>query len=272
MSTHADPNKAYVWLDGDVYRAPAGTPRPDAPFVDNPVSGTVPWLCYGGIEAGFEVNPSRDVSPKKVWNRRGAPYKVIKAPTEERVKLRPVDYSAATVLTALQGGSIVETPPGSGIFEWHAGDDEDFAVMLNVRDEGDSAGFYSPRVTLTTPPPRTFGKEDIDGFEFELLALEPFIPITNWNPLQSKFTVTIGGSPTGGTFPLTFNGQTASGIAYNATAAAVQTALEALSSIGAGNVTVTGSAGGPYTVTVNKIGVLSSTGASLTPSGTVTIA
>jgi len=61
-------------------------------------------------------------------------------------------------------------------------------------------------------------------------------------------TVTIGGSPTGGTFDLIFDGQTAAGIAYNATAAAVEAALELLSTIGQGNVQVTGSAGGPYTV------------------------
>lgn len=64
-------------------------------------------------------------------------------------------------------------------------------------------------------------------------------------------TVTITGTPTGGTFSLTFDGQTASGIAYNANAAAVQTALEALSNLIPGDVTVTGGPGpgAPYTVT-----------------------
>jgi hypothetical protein len=64
--------------------------------------------------------------------------------------------------------------------------------------------------------------------------------------------VTINGGPTGGTFTLSFNRgtvQTTAAIAYNAAASAVQVALEALSNIGAGNVAVTGSAGGPYTVT-----------------------
>lgn len=61
-------------------------------------------------------------------------------------------------------------------------------------------------------------------------------------------TVTLGG-PSAGTFTLTYKGQTSAGIAFNAAASAVQTALIALSTIGAGNVTVTGSAGGPYTVT-----------------------
>jgi hypothetical protein len=61
--------------------------------------------------------------------------------------------------------------------------------------------------------------------------------------------VTITGAPTGGTFTLTFDGQTTAAIAYNAAATAVQSALVALSNIGTGNVTVTGAAGGPYTVT-----------------------
>lgn len=60
-------------------------------------------------------------------------------------------------------------------------------------------------------------------------------------------TVTISGAPTGGTFTLTFEGQTTSPLAFNATAADVQAALEALSTIGTGNVTVSGA--GPYVVT-----------------------
>lgn len=68
----------------------------------------------------------------------------------------------------------------------------------------------------------------------------------NTNEVQ---TVTITGGPTGGTFTLTYSGQTTSAIAYNASASTVQTALAALSNVGSGNVTVTGSNGGPYTVT-----------------------
>jgi hypothetical protein len=64
-------------------------------------------------------------------------------------------------------------------------------------------------------------------------------------------TVTITGTPTGGTFTLTWNGQTTSAIAYNATAAAVQSALRALSNMPESGVTVTGGPGPgtPYVVT-----------------------
>lgn len=54
-------------------------------------------------------------------------------------------------------------------------------------------------------------------------------------------TVSITGTPTGGTFTLTFRGQTTGNIAFDAAAAAVESAFEALSTVGAGNGTVSGS-------------------------------
>lgn len=66
--------------------------------------------------------------------------------------------------------------------------------------------------------------------------------------IDEQQTVTITGSPTGGTFTLTFNGQTTAAIAYNASAATIDTRLEALSNVGAGNITVGGSPGGPWVV------------------------
>jgi hypothetical protein len=68
-------------------------------------------------------------------------------------------------------------------------------------------------------------------------------------------TVTLTGSPGSGNFTLTFRGATTGNIAYNAASSAVEDALELLATIGNGNVRVTGSAGGPYTVTfINDLG------------------
>lgn len=53
-------------------------------------------------------------------------------------------------------------------------------------------------------------------------------------------TITMTGAPTGGTFTLTFGAQTTAALPYNATAAQVQAALQALTTIGIGNVYVTG--------------------------------
>ena len=54
---------------------------------------------------------------------------------------------------------------------------------------------------------------------------------------------------TSGNFTITVEGQTTASIAENAAASAVQTALVALSNVVAGDVVVTGSAGGPFTLT-----------------------
>lgn len=97
-------------------------------------------------------------------------------------------------------------------------------------------------------------------------------------------TVTITGTPTGGTFTLTFQGETTAAIAYNATAAAVEAALEALSVVNVNDVTVTGGPGPgtAYTVTFGgqysgeNVVQLTASGASLTggstPAVTVTTA
>lgn len=75
-------------------------------------------------------------------------------------------------------------------------------------------------------------------------------------------TVTITGSPTGGTFTLSLdrNGvtRTTTALPYNATIAQVQAALEALDNIGAGNVVVTGGPLPGSAITVTFGGALGS--------------
>jgi P22 coat protein - gene protein 5 len=82
--------------------------------------------------------------------------------------------------------------------------------------------------------------------------------------------VEITGGPTGGTFTLTYSGQTTAAIAYNASAAAVQGALTDLSNIRVGDVIVSGAAGGPYEVTftgslrATNVAQMTASGAGLT--------
>lgn len=75
---------------------------------------------------------------------------------------------------------------------------------------------------------------------------------SNVNAIQ---TITVTGTPTGGTFTLTYAGQTTAAIPFNATAAQVQTALAALSNIGVGNTATGGGAlpGTAVTVTFQNL-------------------
>ena len=75
------------------------------------------------------------------------------------------------------------------------------------------------------------------GLSGSFLAPSTTNPHLSWYPGQ--FTLQAS-TATAGTYTLTWQGQTTSAINYNANAATVQSALEALSTVGAGNVTVSG--------------------------------
>src|SRR6266851_845901 len=98
----------------------------------------------------------------------------------------------------------------------------------------------------------------IDSLTFDLLGLN----------IGKTFVVTLG-APSAGNFTLTYNGVTTGTIVFNAAAAAVQAALVAISTVGAGGAIVSGSAGGPYTVSLllanlNDGNPLTGSGAGLT--------
>jgi hypothetical protein len=88
---------------------------------------------------------------------------------------------------------------------------------------------------LTQPPPADIG---------EIIRL-------TGSPTNEVQSLTVSGTPTGGNFRLAFKSVTTAAIAYNAAAAAVQAALEALSTIGTGNVVCAGGPlpGSPVTIT-----------------------
>jgi hypothetical protein len=85
------------------------------------------------------------------------------------------------------------------------------------------------------------------------------IPVRTVDPDSTVYTMSVTGSPAGGTFSLTvtFDGdaQETTALAYNADAATVQAALIALSNVPAGGVTVTGTS----TKTVTFLGALQDT-------------
>lgn len=147
----------------------------------------------------------------------------------------PTDVEAGQVFTATIGTKVLTYTFPAGptrlavtaaiVSAWNLSDIPEFEE-ITAADNGDGT------FTLTAD---TAGK--------------PFIVTTRiGSGTNEQQVVTLGNSPTAGTFTLTYSGQITSGIAYNAAASAVDTALEALSNIGVGDVTVTGSAGGPWTV------------------------
>lgn len=121
---------------------------------------------------------------------------------------------------------------------------------VDAEDEEEYLDRLRTRLQLLAPRPiiaRDFAimAEDIAG-------VDRAIALDGYNPLANEIQ-TVDVDATGGNFQLTFQGQTTANIAWNATAAAVQAALEALSNINPGDVLVTGGPG-PAMWTVEFMG------------------
>jgi hypothetical protein len=164
---------------------------------------------------------------------------------------------------------LVETVPGARL-TGNAGRGE--SMQMTVDSKGDlyvvdpsqhvvdvyNAGYYTPALTLgavskreptsavlngTVNPDETVNKAGVTACNFQYVSETAFdAPIIN-----EAQTLTVAGA-TGGDFTVSFNSDTTSAIAYDATVGEMKSALEALPSIGPGDVGVTGGAGGPYTV------------------------
>jgi hypothetical protein len=81
---------------------------------------------------------------------------------------------------------------------------------------------------------------------FPLMANLTGEDVTESGGTSEVQTLTATGPPTAGTFTINFDGQTATGVAFNATATAIRDKLAALSNLDAGDITVTG---GPINTT-----------------------
>ena len=159
-----------------------------------------------------------------------------------------------TAVARLENGQIVLTDTASGasgleISLAFAGDATLGLPTMTVTEEGGSTA-----ATLAAFDASTFiqtqnaqnAKVRIDGF-----------PAGSQNEVQT-LSIT-GGTPTTGTFKLTLNGETTAALAYNATAADIQSALEALSGVNAGDVIVSGTNLAAGDITVQFAGNLAET-------------
>lgn len=88
---------------------------------------------------------------------------------------------------------------------------------------------------------------DIDKVYHAVVAAHAYNPmyegvedVATWENPGDRFTITIQAD--GGNFTLSYGGNTTGNLAFNANAATIQSALAGLASVGAGNVTVTGTA------------------------------
>jgi RHS repeat-associated protein len=143
------------------------------------------------------------------------------------------DATAATVQTALEGLSSV----GSGNVVATKTQSTMTAQEWQVTFQGSLAGANQSQITINAGSVTAMmTRTDIQATDTE-----------GGSGSNNEVQVVTLASATDGTFRLAFAGQTTAPIAYNASAATVDSALEALQSVD--TVTTTGSNGGPWTIT-----------------------
>ncbi len=181
---------------------------------------------------------------------------------------------AASVTTVIDGGAgsaneqwSIKVSGSGGTFTLSDGTDTTSAIAygasaatIKTRLEADLAAittvtvtgtgtFLAPYIVTVTSPAGTNLPELIGDGTSLTGGSGSCVETTAHNAgTNERQTLTLDAATTGGTFAVTFRGQTTGPIAYDAAAATLETALEGLSTIGAGNVAVAGSAGGPWTI------------------------
>lgn len=177
MSKNANPALGRVWIDGDAYRAPAGTGLPTLTswspetVTTGTSDDTVNWESYGGIEAGFDHKPEQKSNKLNIWNYQKGAYDTYTDPRTDAMSFIAVDNSPATIKTRLRGGSIVKK---NGLYVEEFGDEEEISLLFLLRRGAKGRGIYVERARLADAPVlgRFTGKE-LDGWTFNFDLLTP---------------------------------------------------------------------------------------------------
>jgi flagellar hook-associated protein 2 len=177
-----------------------------------------------------------------------------------------------------ENGKIVLTDKASG--------ESDLSINLAYNTNGSSAILSLPSLSVQTEGGSITGNLanfSSSDFSQTQAAQDSLIKVDGFpsgSALSEVQTLSRSVSPTSGTYTLTYQGQTTAAIAYNATASQIQAALEALSTVNPGDITVAGSANGladgnvtfTFRDTMGDVSMISVNGANLSQGGSSAIA
>ena len=161
-----------------------------------------------------------------------------------------VDGSSGTLPTLASDRLLVSAPLRQKLYIADNGDGSDTLVDSGELAQIASGTAFTSVTSAADSTPKNFETLGVNANDHCVVILSRG---TGTNEIQ---TIAVDGTPTGGTFYLTFNGSRTTDLAYNADAATIQAALLKLSSIGKddsgnNNVSCSGGAlpGTPVTVT-----------------------
>lgn len=236
--------------------APLGTVLPtsiDAPL--DPAYEDVGWLHSDGITETFTGSKSEirgHQGQKVVRTRIETPGTTIAFHAlESKPQTKGLRYDEKSV-TVTGGVRKVRRGAGQKVQARVAVVDVFDADDVTVKER-----HVIERFEIVADGDRVFAGSDIAGFPFlgEIIGDYDSYESAGASQTADKWTVTVVGAPTGGTYTLTVNGYQTAGIAFGAAAAVVATAINALSGVtGVAGVTATGSVNLTFPVPVTLTG------------------
>ena len=218
-------DQVYIPGQARLLVAPVGTARPS-----DLVTIPAPWddLGHSSIEDGITIGrEGGDSETKGTW--QNPVLRERRDPTSWFLTMFLHQVSNDTLRFFFGGGDVSE----AGVFGVPITPvAQERAIIAQIIDGDNRVSIYVPKASL-------LADDDIEVDVEEFLAFPiraTLLGITGENLMDwlddalggldnEVQTITVTGSPTGGTYTLTFDGETTSAIPYNATATQVQTAL-----------------------------------------------
>lgn len=277
---HTNNKKTFVGVPkvtGGIFWVPQTETLPTNTWTPRPVSA----VSLGGVsEDGYTYTSERQIEKRKDWN--GDKVRSLQASKDDTFETTYIEFLNPKVMEVVFGSANVTVIPAtaehgtlyavrsvSDIPDHGAYIVDTFDAALGTKRR---RTFPDAQLTKMDPISEKPGEWSVYKVTYDLFPDSQGATNYSYTELNDKlvpsvWTVTVvpGTSP-GGTFTAAVGGGSpTAGIAYNAASSAFQSALVAL--LGAGKATVSGSAGGPYTVTLTDGGVLSVDGTGLTGGG-----
>lgn len=266
---HTDVSKTFVGtpqLTGGIWRYKQSIILPTTAYAARPAGGT----RLGGVsDDGATWMSNRSTQKKRDWN--GDKVRSVQESKDDSFKITYIEFLNPAIIAEIYGDDNVTVTPA----------DASHGTHIAARSNAEVAGHYGYIVDTfdgnvkrrrVLPDAQVDNIEDVvekPGDWSVYTVTYDLFPDSQGNTsyiytelddrlVPSEWDVDIAGSA--GTVVYTVDGQSTPGVAYNASTATLDTAIEALSTVGAGNATVAGSPG-DYQIVLDRGGVLSAVGA-----------
>lgn len=258
---HTDASKTFVGrptVTGGIWRVPSGIALPTNAYTPRPGG----LIRLGGVsDEGYTYQSERSVEKKKDWN--GDKVRSIQTDKDDTLELTFIEFLNPAVMALAYGEANVTveaatTEHGTHIAVRDVSEVLDHGAYLidtfdgKVKRRRCVADAQPSKIDPIVEKP---GDWSVYKITFDLFPDSQGATNHSYTELNDKLTslgYTLGlGGATGGTFDATFSGDTVTGIPHDVTAAALKTALASLDDgYKSSDWTVTGSAGGPFTIAV----------------------